>query len=88
MTITTMSSQEFNENIARAKKAAQDGPVLVTDVGRTGYVLITAQEYQRLTGSPCASQTLADALAMPGAEDIDFDPPRMQGRVARVPDLS
>jgi PHD/YefM family antitoxin component YafN of YafNO toxin-antitoxin module len=88
MTITTMSRQEFNENIGRAKKAAQDGPVLITDVGRPGYVLITIEEYQRLTGSPCASQTLVDALAMPDADDIDFDPPRTQEPVARVPDLS
>jgi PHD/YefM family antitoxin component YafN of YafNO toxin-antitoxin module len=85
MTITAMSSQEFNENIGRAKKAAQDGPVLITDVGRPGFVLITMEEYQRLTGNPCESRTLADALAMPGTENIDFDPPRMQGPVARVP---
>jgi len=88
MSITTISCQEFNENIARAKKAAQDGPVLITEVGRPGYVLLTLEEYQRLTGNPCAQQTLADALAMPGADDIDFDPPRMQGPVAQVPDLS
>jgi prevent-host-death family protein len=88
MTITTMLSQEFNENIGRAKKAAQDGPVLITDVGRPGYVLITIEEYQRLTGIPSESQTLADALAMPGADDIEFDPPRMQGPVAQAPDLS
>jgi hypothetical protein len=88
MTITTMSSHEFNENIGRAKKAAQDGPVLITDVGRPGYVLMTIEEYHHLTGHPCESQTLADALAMPGAGDIDFDPPRMQGPVSRVPDLS
>jgi hypothetical protein len=88
VTITTMSSQQFNENIGRAKKAAQDGLVLVTDVGRPEYDLMTIEEYQRLTGHPCESQTLADALAMPGDEDIDFDPPRMQGPTSRVPDLS
>lgn len=88
MTITTMSSQEFNENIGRAKKAAQDGPVLITAVGRPGYVLMTIEEYQRLTGHPSADMTLAEALAMPSSEDIDFDPPRMEGPISRVPDLS
>jgi hypothetical protein len=88
MTNTTMSSQEFNENIGRAKKAARDGPVLIIDVGRPGYVLMTIEEYQRLAGHPCESQTLVDALAMPGAGEIDFDPPRMPGLVSRVPDLS
>ena len=86
MTITTMSSQEFNENIGRAKKATRDGPVLITEVGRPGYVLLTIEEYQRLTGTP--PMTLAEALAMPGSEDIDFDPPRMEGPISRVPDLS
>jgi hypothetical protein len=88
MTTTTMSSQEFNENIGRAKKATQDGPVLITDVGRPGYVLLTLEEYQRLTGDPGESMTLAEALAMPGAGDIDFDPPRIEGPMSRVPDLS
>jgi hypothetical protein len=88
MTTTTMSSQEFNENIGRAKKAAQDGPVLIHQVGRPGYVLLTLEEYQRLTGTPCAPMTLAEALAMPGSEDIDFEPPRMEGPRSRVPDLS
>jgi prevent-host-death family protein len=83
MTITTMSSQEFNEHIGPAKKAAQDGPVLITDVGRPGFVLITMEEFQRLTGNPCESRTLADALAMPGTKNIDFDPPRMQGWLSR-----
>ena len=88
MTITTISSQEFNENISRAKKAAQNGPVFITDSGCPGHVLITIEEYERLTGKPYASQTLVDALAMPGAEDIDFDPPRLQGPLSRPVDLS
>jgi hypothetical protein len=88
MTNTTMSSQEFNENIGRAKRATQDGPGLVTEVGRPGYVLLTTEGHQSLTGNSCGSQTLAEALAMPGAEDIDFDPPRMAGPRSRAPDLS
>ena len=85
MTITTMSSQEFNENIGRAKKAAQDGPVLITDVGRPGFVLITMEEYQRLTGAP---MTLAEALAQPDVSDFEFDPPKIKGRLSKPVDLS
>jgi prevent-host-death family protein len=69
-------------------RATQDGPVFITDRGRPAHVLITFEDYQRLAGNPCASQTLADALAMPGAEDIDFEPPRLQGPLSRPPDLS
>jgi hypothetical protein len=37
---------------------------------------------------PLHQQTLVDALSMPGAEDIDFDPPRLRGPLSRPPDLS
>ena len=31
MSITTLSSREFNQDTSRAKKAARNGPVFVTD---------------------------------------------------------
>jgi hypothetical protein len=36
-------------------------------------VLLSIDEYQRITGG---RRNIADALAMPEAADIDFDPPR------------
>ncbi len=33
MTITTMTSREFNQDTSRAKKAAARGPVFITDRG-------------------------------------------------------
>lgn len=76
MTITTLSSREFNQDASRAKKAAQEGPVFITDRGRLAHVLLTVEEYQRLTG---ASASIIDMLAMPGVADIDFEAPRVQG---------
>lgn len=73
MTITTLSSREFNQDSNRAKKAARQGPVFITDRGRPAHVLLSIEEYQRLTGD---RRKIADLLAMPGAEDITFDPPR------------
>ena len=56
MTITTLSRQEFNRNANRAQKAAQNGPVFITDHGHPAHVLLTIQEYQRITGgSICVS---------------------------------
>ena len=66
----TLSSREFNQDTARAKRAAHDGPVFITDRGRRAYVLITNDEYERLTHKP---QSIVEALAMPGAEDIDLE---------------
>jgi prevent-host-death family protein len=85
MTITTISSREFNQDTSRAKKAAQDGPVFITDRGRPAHVLITIEEYQRLTGRP---MTLAEALAQSGVSDFEFDPPKIKGVVSKPVDLS
>ena len=74
MTITTLSSREFNQDASRAKRAAAKGPVFITDRGRPAHVLLSFADYQRLVGG---NRKIADALAMPGAEDIEFDPPRV-----------
>jgi prevent-host-death family protein len=85
VTITTLSSREFNQNTSRAKKAARKGPVFITDRGRPAHVLLSIQEYEEITGR---SLSIADLLAMPEAAEIEFDPPRM-GDILRYPvDLS
>jgi prevent-host-death family protein len=73
MTITTLSSREFNRGASEAKRAANNGPVFITDRGRPAHVLMSFEEYQRLTKQ---RRNIADALAMPGIADIEFDPPR------------
>jgi prevent-host-death family protein len=81
MTITTLSSREFNQDTSRAKKAAARGPVIITDRGKPAHVLLSIEEYQRLAGT---QRKIADALAMPGIAEIEFDPPRVtiEGRPA------
>lgn len=74
MTITTISSREFNQDTGRAKQAARKGPVYITDRGRTAHVLLTIEDYQKLTGR---TPLLADALHLAGAADIEFDPPKL-----------
>lgn len=74
MSITTLPSREFNQDTNKAKRAAQYGPVFITDRGRPAHVLLSFEEYLRITSS---HRKIADALAMPAdAADIDFDPPR------------
>lgn len=74
MPITTLSSREFNQGASEAKRAANNGPVFITDRGRPAHVLMTFKDYQRLTQQ---RRNIADALAMPGMTDIDFEPPRV-----------
>ncbi|PKM05766.1 MAG: prevent-host-death protein [Gammaproteobacteria bacterium HGW-Gammaproteobacteria-4] len=84
MTITTLSSRQFNQDASRAKKAAQTGPVIITDRGRPAHVLLTFEEYKRLSGG---RTKIADLLAMPGAESLDIDIPSSHEH-ARAVDLS
>jgi PHD/YefM family antitoxin component YafN of YafNO toxin-antitoxin module len=75
MTVTTLSSREFNQHASEAKKFANNGPVFITDRGKTAHVLLSIQDYQRLSG---ANPSIVELLAMPNAETIDFDPPKAQ----------
>jgi prevent-host-death family protein len=81
MAITTVSSREFNQDTSGAKKAAAKGPVFITDRGRPAHVLLTIREYERMKKK---QPTLAELLAMPGGEDIDFEIPSRHERVRRV----
>ena len=84
MAITTLSSREFNQDTSRAKQASRSGPVFITD-RPTCHVLITIEEYRKLTGGP---MTLADALAQPETSDLEFDPRKIKGRLSKPADLS
>jgi prevent-host-death family protein len=81
---TTLSSREFNQDTSRAKKAAQNGPVFITDRGNPAHVLLSIEDYRKLSGS---SLNIVQLLGMPGVEDVDFDPPRL-GEMQRPADLS
>jgi prevent-host-death family protein len=81
--VTTLTSREFNQDTSSAKKAASQGPVFITDRGRPAHVLLTIEDYLRLTGG---QMSLAEALAQAGA-DLDFDPPRLDGGIFKPADL-
>jgi prevent-host-death family protein len=84
MTITTLSSREFQQNANKAQKAAQDGPVFITNRGRTAHVLLSYEEYRQITGG---RRSLVEALSMPGLGETELDTPR-SGALPRPADLS
>ncbi|KTB58251.1 MULTISPECIES: type II toxin-antitoxin system Phd/YefM family antitoxin [Pseudomonas] len=73
MTITTISSREFNQDTSGAKKAASKGPVFITDRGKPAHVLLSIEDYQKLTG---LNANIVDLLVMPEAAEIDFETER------------
>lgn len=84
MTITTMTSREFNQDTGGAKKAAQRGPVFITDRGRPAHVLLTIEDYRRLAGG---NMSLAEALAQASDADFAFEPPRINAGLFKPADL-
>jgi PHD/YefM family antitoxin component YafN of YafNO toxin-antitoxin module len=76
MHLTTLTSREFNHDTGRAKKAMQQGPVFIADRGRPAQVLLTFEEFQRLSGGMAS---ILDLLAMPGLEEVELEPLRVEG---------
>lgn len=85
MSITTISSREFNHDVTKAKRAALSGPVFITDRGHTAHVLLSVEEYQKITDQ---QQSIVDLLAMPEAGDIEFDAPTIDKGLYRPADFS
>jgi hypothetical protein len=70
MKSTVMNSREFNQQVSRAKRAALEGPVFITDRGVEAFVL------QRIEDFRAASQSkpgLFDVLSMSDGDGMDFD---------------
>lgn len=79
--VTTISSREFNQDAAGAKRAAQAGPVFITDRGRPAHVLLSIDDYRRLSGQ---QRSLVEQLAM--ADDVELDIP-IRSELARAAEL-
>lgn len=74
MRVTTITSRAFNQNTSAAKKAADSGPVVITDHGRPAHVLLNYAEYERLERP---RKSLAEIFAVPHpAADVDIEFPR------------
>ena len=78
MSVTTLPSHKFDQDIGGAKRAADSGPVIITDDGKPAYVLLSHDFYRRLLGP-----TLREMVAQPEGDDINFDPPRLSNNMFR-----
>jgi prevent-host-death family protein len=68
VTIHTFTSCKSNQDVSAAMKAAHDGPVFITDRGKPAHVLLSIDEYLRLTNK---SPSIVELPSMPAA-DIEF----------------
>lgn len=83
MSITTLSSRQFNQDASKAKKAAAEGPVFITDRGHPAHVLMTYDQYKKLTRT---RSRISELLAMPGVADIELELP-VRSDLPRAADL-
>lgn len=78
--MTTMSARDFNRDVSAAKRAADHGPVIITDRGRAAYVLLSAPAYEALTDK----RSIVDWLQT--NDDIEFEPAQLTS-LPRAADL-
>lgn len=69
----TMTSRELNQDVSAAKRAAADGPVVITDRGRPTHVLLTHDDYLRLTATVPFIALLGEPA---GVADVPLETPR------------
>ncbi len=69
----TFTSREFNREPGRIKRAAAEGPVVITERGKPIMAVLAYGTYESLRDG---SGTILDALDMEGVGDIEIDFPR------------
>ena len=85
MALTTISSREFDQGVSRARRAADNGTVIIVDRGEPAYVLLSHDEYPCLAGG---GPSILELLDCSGVEDIEFEPPQLGQGVFLPADLS
>lgn len=73
--MTTMSAREFNQDVSAAKRAAVQGPVLITDRGEAAFVLLSIDDYRRLGED---GTDLVERLSMDIDIDVEFEPLKLE----------
>ena len=84
MSVTKISSRDFNQDVGKAKRAASKGPVIITDRGKPAHVLLSIAEYQKLTGG---NASIVELLADKKAAAIGFEVPRVRASSLQIPEL-
>lgn len=75
MSFASMTSADFNQNPSKAKKAANDGPLVITEHGEASYVLVRYSDFKDHWRK---GRSLYDALNHKDSRfDDDFLPERL-----------
>ncbi|MFT2721962.1 type II toxin-antitoxin system Phd/YefM family antitoxin [Deinococcus sp. A31D244] len=72
--MTTITARDFNQQVSRARQAALEEPVFITERGRPRHVLLSIEAYEALLGG---QMSIVDLLHLEGDLDVAF--PTAQG---------
>lgn len=78
MTITTFNSRKFARDAAAVKRAAQNGPVIITHRGKPALAVLNIDDYYRMAGAQEGSSLLEAMHGLPQTEGIDLTPAARQ----------
>jgi hypothetical protein len=74
MAITSLSTQEFAQDLYKAFRATETGPVFITEDDTPTHVLISYADYLSLLAQ---TSGIASSLAMPDLSGDEFEAPRV-----------
>lgn len=80
---TVMTARELNRDVSAAKRAANEGPVMITDRGEAAYVLLSIDDFRALQHD---EEDIVTRLRMDDDIDVDFGPVSREFSL-KVPEL-
>lgn len=75
MTLVTMNSRTFARDAAAVKRAAQQGPVIITERGTPALAVLCIEDYYRLTGQTGGPSLLQAMQALEAPEGVHLELP-------------
>lgn len=88
MAIATMNSRTFARDAALVKRAARQGPVIITERGKPALAVLHIEEYYRLTGQTGGPSLLQAMQGIAAPEGVELELPERDGAadaMRRVP---
>ena len=76
-----VTAPDFDRDVSAARRAASQGPVIITDRGQPSYVLLSIEDYRRLLAE---ERSIIEWVS--AADDLDLEPGRLEVDL-RVPEL-
>jgi PHD/YefM family antitoxin component YafN of YafNO toxin-antitoxin module len=77
MSVHTFSAREFTRDVSAAKRAAEKGPVFITDRGKPAYALLKIEDYYKVTAT--RAQSLLELMqSIPCEASVEFAPVRFE----------